>query len=94
MSKSILVIDAPRACIDCPCHFAKDTGKIWCGKENKDLLADDIEAFKPDWCPLWDFPQKRDLEDIEKYTGLGADYVWSEGYNACIDEILAKEFRR
>lgn len=23
-----------------------------CGKENKEILTDDIEAFKPDWCPL------------------------------------------
>lgn len=52
MSKSILVLDTPDACIDCPCHFADDGGMVWCGKENKRLLTDDIETFKPDWCPL------------------------------------------
>lgn len=52
MSKSILVLDTPDACIDCPCHFADDGGMVWCGKENKRLLTDDIKTFKPDWCPL------------------------------------------
>lgn len=89
MGKSILVLDeTPRVCIDCPCHFAEDTGRVWCGKEQKEVLADDIETYKPDWCPLHDAPEKCDLKDIEKYAGCGADYVWSEGYNACIDEIL------
>lgn len=58
MSKSIFVIDTPETCIDCPCHFAEDTGRVWCGKENKELWADDIEAFKPDWCLLQDLPEK------------------------------------
>lgn len=51
MGKSILVLDeTPKTCIDCPCHFAEDTGRVWCGKEQKELLSDDIEVYKPDWC--------------------------------------------
>ncbi len=53
MSKSILAIDTPTACIDCPCHFA-DVELVWCGIEKKELLADDITSYKPDWCPLVD----------------------------------------
>lgn len=60
MNKSILVMDTPKACIDCPCHFAEDTGKIWCGAEKKELLAEDIESYKPDWCPLKDTTEKED----------------------------------
>lgn len=78
MSKSILVIDTPKACIDCPCHFAGMSGQVWCGKENKELLSDDIETLKPDWCPL------RDL--LEKYEPISMDF--ERGHNACIDEIL------
>ena len=37
MSKSILVMDTPEACIDCPCHFAEDTGRVWCGKDKKEV---------------------------------------------------------
>lgn len=60
MSKSILVIDTPDYCIDCPCHFAGMSGQVWCGKENKELLADDIQTFKPDWCPLRELSNKSD----------------------------------
>ena len=42
MSKSILVMDTPEACIDCPCHFTEDTGRVGCGKEKKELWIDDI----------------------------------------------------
>ncbi len=52
MSKSVLVIDTPEACIDCPCHFTKENGMVVCGVKKKELLADDIETFKPGWCPL------------------------------------------
>lgn len=83
MSKSILVIDAPNYCIDCPCHFVGMSGQVWCGKENKELLLDDIETFKPDWCPLRDLPGKLD-EDIEDYEEM----YYVGGWNECIDEIL------
>lgn len=78
MSKSILVIDTPDYCINCPCHFAEMSGQVWCGKENKELLSDDIETFKPDWCPLRDLP--------EKYEPVSMNF--EHGFNACIDEIL------
>lgn len=82
MSKSILVIYTPNYYIDCPCHFAGMSGQIWCGKENKELLADDIQTFKPDWCPLVELPQKM----AEESRWFSEDYV--KGRNACIDEIL------
>lgn len=56
MSKSILVIDTPKSCADCPCCFA-DNVMVWCGKEQDILcepgeMPEGIETFKPDWCPL------------------------------------------
>lgn len=81
MSKSILVMDTPEACIDCPCHFAEDTGRVWCGKDKKEVLADDIETFKPDWCPAKDLPEKYELVSMD----------FERGYNTCLDEILKRE---
>ena len=85
MSKSILVMNTPEACIDCPCHFAEESGKVWCGKEKKELLADDIETYKPDWCPLKEIPRKKP----DKAMGEWLDF--NCGYNACIHEILKGE---
>lgn len=50
--KSVLKIDTPKACIDCPCHFAGESGMVMCGVDKRELLSDDIQTFKPDWCPL------------------------------------------
>jgi len=82
MSKSILEIDTPDACIDCPCHFA-DEEMVWCGKEKKELLADDISAYRPGWCPLKEVPKKkhRDLPDCRLK-------MYDDVFNECIDEIL------
>ena len=96
MSKSILVIDTPENCIDCPCHFAGMSGQVWCGKENKELLADDIQTFKPDWCPLKDVPsKKKEIEYLTRPDRRGGVETYGEtrnreaiGWNMCIDEIL------
>lgn len=52
MSRSVLVIDTPETRIDCPCHFAEESGMVTCGVTSKELLSDDIETYKADWCPL------------------------------------------
>ncbi len=84
MSKSILIIDTPIVCIDCPCHFADET-TVWCGKEERELLSDDIESYKPDWCPLKEIPEKKPTpRKLEERDRLCMNF----GYNACIDEIL------
>lgn len=88
MSKSILVIDTPEACIGCPCCFA-DNVTIWCGKKRKALcepmkLPKGIEKFKPDWCPLLDLPEKREVPLQYPYL----HQLIADGWNACIDEIL------
>lgn len=87
MSKSFLIIDTPKACIDCPCHFADDV-MIWCGKEKRELLSDDIQTFKPDWCPLKDIPKKKKYESLSDTNPTKA---WGNGWNACLEEILNGE---
>lgn len=56
--KSILIIDTPKFCIDCPCHFAGETGMVMCGVEKRELLSDDIQTYKAEWCPLSSVPVK------------------------------------
>ena len=79
--KAILVIDMPKNCIDCPCHFA-GMSTVVCGVNKKKLMSDDIETYKPDWCPLKPMPSKKPhTEDV-------LEVFINTGYNACIDEIL------
>ena len=65
MSKSILVIDTPGACIDCPCHFANEDGFVQCGVEQRELLAEDITTYKPNWCPLVDMERSMDTTSFK-----------------------------
>lgn len=80
MSKAVLVIDMPVACIDCPCHFAHEDGTIECGVRGMELLTDDIESFKYEDCPLLELPEKTDYPPISENS-------YAAGYNDCIDEI-------
>lgn len=47
MSKTIIVIDMPNSCCDCPCCYVPR-----CEISEKSLTRDEIYECKPDWCPL------------------------------------------
>lgn len=83
MSKVILVMDMPESCIDCPLHFDDDP-EFWCGATQKDLRTDDIETYKPDWCPLKPVPDKITDCDFTSLIQIGV----KKGWNDCVDEIL------
>lgn len=97
MSKSVLVIDTPDACIDCPMCFRSD--KITIGEfeykqlhscrytpsSEEDVYLEDILRKKPDWCPLKEIPKKKNYGCLSEGSSLVA---WGNGWNACIDEIV------
>lgn len=68
MSKSILLIDTPDNCRECPCHFTdmvtfnpKEGEKFFsnlCGANNNELEAKEMSDCRPDWCPLKEVPEK------------------------------------
>ena len=95
MSKSVLVIDTPENCYDCP------FGTEYCGNlecevrcELADCLHYDVilmteehygcgSKSRPDWCPLKELPEKSTIEnDMTDYQCGMVD-----GRNQCIDEI-------
>lgn len=95
MSKAILIMDMPQHCIDCPCHFADDEGAVICGKENKELITDDIQTYKPDWCPIRELPKKkpeRTLTSLRKTvsTSRFKECDLNIGWNACLDAITGE----
>lgn len=80
MGKSILVIDIPEKCIECPlCAFERR-----CQAKEEILMPSNIRGQKPDWCPLQDVPEKRDSKD---YLDDDAE-AYCNGWNDCLDKIL------
>ena len=74
MNKSILVIDTPNYCSECPlCYEERDTYRDCCSFNGYPILTSD----KPDWCPLKPLPKKIDFNG-----------AFEAGYNWCIDEIV------
>lgn len=96
MSKSILVIDTPENCYDCP------FGTEYCGNLEYDGLCEladclDYDAIlmteehydyesksRPEWCPLKPLPEKMVIpRGARNVDGL----EYAAGYNTCINEI-------
>ena len=99
MSKSVLVMNTPENCYDCP------FGTAYCGEleyvgycELAGCLDYDVilmteehydceSKSRPDWCPLMDLPEK----DNGDYLANTFDAGFVEGRNQCIDEITGGE---
>lgn len=94
MSKAVLVLNMPKSCNKCKFF---DSQYRYCDFKGLPLKRKDgkygpvtkISKERADWCPLRELPEKRDLKELEKYS-LGEEYLWSEGWNACIDEITGE----
>ena len=100
MSKSVLVIDTPKSCYNCPfgteyydiyiykgnCELAEHLGKIMT------LLTEEYYGFesksRPEWCPLKPLPEKMIIPRGARNTD-GLEYA--SGYNTCINEIKGGE---
>lgn len=98
MSKSVLVIDTPENCYDCPfgTEYCGNLGYEGCcelaGCLDSDMRLITEEHYdyesesRPDWCPLKPLPEKSIIEnDMTDYQcGL------VDGRNQCIDEIAGE----
>ena len=101
MNKSVLVMETPENCYDCP------FGTEYCGSFNYDgncelaeclgnvmtLITEEQYDYeskaKPDWCPLKPLPEKKEyivpIDNVESQKDIIA-----VGWNACIDEITGE----
>ena len=82
MNKSILVIDTPEYCRECPlCAEDRQTYRDYC------RITDDViwSLDKPDWCPLKPLPEK---ETNDRLVEWGNGY--KSGWNKCLDAILGE----
>lgn len=97
MRKSVLVMNTPENCYDCP------FGTSYCGEleyvgycELADCLDYDVKLMaeehydcesksRPEWCPLKPLPKKFDNEKDQKLGDF--EPLFKIGWNACLREI-------
>ena len=85
MSKSVLVIETPENCYDCP--IGQDCSNIleaslFCLGAGK-CVIDKETATIPNWCPLKPLPEEKEEEHWRSKLSL----AWIRGWNTCISKI-------
>ena len=83
MSKSVLVIETPKTCAECPLSFFADpdgSDDMFCMLAKDDRIE---EAFtvRAGWCPLKPMPG-RNVWDKKDFA---------DGWNACINAMRGEE---
>lgn len=87
--KSVLVIDTPENCAECPLRYWGIAG--WSCICTRRLLEGPI-AEREEWCPLRPLPELRDEHchygnwELERIKNAE-----SRGFNWCIDEIMGEK---
>ena len=85
MSKAVLVLDMPSSCIGCNfLHCEIEENKEYCEAREIRKQVDLEKEEKPDWCPLKPIPEHKEENHTSEYEDIK-----NEGFNACIDELLA-----
>lgn len=92
MAKAVLVMDNPEDCTMCKFWNSKDDECYATGVEELSLNS---EEAKPDWCPLRELPEKREINHNKNHyiSNFWTD-AKSVGWNACLDEILKDDGMR
>jgi hypothetical protein len=95
MSKSVLVVDTPENCYDCPfgTEYCGDSEYEGCCELAECLDSDmrliteehyDYESeSRPEWCPLKPLPEEKE----EEYWRSRFSLAWIRGWNTCISKI-------
>lgn len=91
INKSILVIDTPLRCYDCPSYKGSIRGDM-CGVAGNTLTTSELfnNIKKPNWCPLKPVLEKHKELSIEEYEFGKLGLAFTQGWNSCIDEILGE----
>lgn len=101
MRKSVLVLETPRNCYECPfsCANGNDTDCGYCELEmyfgdgevviNEEYF--DFESkVKPDWCPLRTLPGKNRAPKVADGYELGYAKGYEKGWSDCFNEITGE----
>ena len=84
MSKGILVMDMPDSCMRCNFLYCDaENNSESCQAREKSRIVDLEKEDKPDWCPLREMTERKDVPSVATMKDLA--YIC--GWNACIDAI-------
>lgn len=96
MSKALLILDMPKTCLDCIFCFELDEGINACCSvmfdEKDSSLCREINCKdgycqnKPDWCPLKEIPEKKNIDCCYDLYKRGRKIGWNE----CLEAILSE----
>lgn len=87
MKKAVLVIDMPENCKECHLKYDFESRYICTnpkGKYRIDVTQYVKNETKPDWCPLKEIPEKKEIA----YCYTQTDYIYRDGWNNCLNKIL------
>lgn len=82
MGKSILILDTPERCVECPLveYYCMD---IYCNAYSDKCIDPDIIGGKPEWCPLRPLPEPKN----EEFGQTIINSARAEGWNNCLHTI-------
>ena len=83
MSKSVLVIDTPQCCDECPLRYYEEAYMCCVLNEDVEWIYDRAER-----CPLKPMPQKCD--GTVELTDTSVSNTFKSGWNACLKEITGE----
>ena len=88
MGKSLLLIDTPESCVKCPLKSQMYDNQYICSGNHRRMAIPGIKN-KPDWCPLRDLPEKKELS----YEDFAYD-IRAATWNSCIDAITGMQDKK
>jgi hypothetical protein len=89
MSKSIIILDTPDSCAECPL-FNGFYSDMTCRANNWSINYPFPETFRQEWCPLSPLPEPKDLTQYTTgSTNLDkvVQYAHDQGFNDCLYEL-------
>lgn len=100
MEKGFILVDVPEACIDCRfCREISEGIEAYCeledDLENNELVREIDVSYpqeKPNWCPIREFPERKEPLEFPFPPGSPfANVGYEKGWNDCLDYLEGKD---
>lgn len=100
MAKGFILVDVPETCLDCRfCSEIHEGIEACCeledNPEDNELMRDIDMSYtqgKPDWCPIRQFPEKKEPSRFPISPNLPWEYTdYEKGWNDCLKYLEGKD---